>query len=284
MGSAYISRRSSWNSLEDEAVQAAEDMEAAQRSCPMSWEKQATFSHPQNMVSNNTEAQTSMISGGTSGTQPSEKSYHHPRPAVDGLPVNFGLVVPGVYRSSYPKPEDYHFLGGLKLKTVVTLVKREEVDHDLLAFVNANGINQVIFNMKGTKKEAIPIGTMRPILELVLDRSNYPLLVHCNHGKHRTGCVVAAIRLLSGWQLNMAIDEYKTYAAPKIRDCDVDYIKDLQCTPLQGLYSLHAGRTARFTPVQVRTLFRALLFSTFVMVLWLLSGSQMRRIDDTDIT
>ncbi|KAG5921492.1 hypothetical protein E4U53_003789 [Claviceps sorghi] len=305
MGPVYISRRSSWNSLEDESMQAVKDVEADQMSCLLSSETQTTFSRSQNMASNGTEAQARMMSGNASGTLTSEKSSaitssssssssslstisdssdHHPRPSADRLPVNFGLVVPGVYRSSYPKPEDYHFLGGLKLKTVVTLVKREEVDHDLVAFVNANGINQVVFNMKGTKKEAIPISTMRPILELLLDRSNYPLLVHCNHGKHRTGCVVAALRLLSGWQLNMAVDEYKRYATPKIRDCDVDYIKDLQCAPLQGVYNLHAGRTARFTPVQVRTLFRALFFSTFVMVLWLLSGSQMRRIDDTDMT
>lgn len=38
---------------------------------------------------------------------------------VHGCPENFGLVVPGVYRSSYPKPDNYRFLQGLKLKTVV---------------------------------------------------------------------------------------------------------------------------------------------------------------------
>lgn len=153
-------------------------------------------------------------------------------------------------------------------------MKKEELDHNLESFVTSNGIHQVIFNMKGTKKEAIPIATMRSILELVLDRKNYPLLLHCNHGKHRTGCVVAAIRKLSGWQMNTVIDEYKAYAEPKVRDCDVDYITTFQCGPLQSLYSLH-GQPAKFSPMQLRTFFRALLFSTFVMVLWLVSGSQM---------
>ena len=37
--------------------------------------------------------------------------------------------------------------------------------------------------MKGTKKEDIPIKTMKSILRLVLDRQNHPLLIHCNHGK-----------------------------------------------------------------------------------------------------
>lgn len=39
--------------------------------------------------------------------------------------------------------------------------------------------------MKGTKKEEIPIKTMKSILRLVLDRQNHPLLIHCNHGKVR---------------------------------------------------------------------------------------------------
>jgi hypothetical protein len=38
-------------------------------------------------------------------------------PAVQ--PLNFGLVVPGVYRSSYPQAQDYDYLRGLKLKTIV---------------------------------------------------------------------------------------------------------------------------------------------------------------------
>ncbi|KAG5984596.1 hypothetical protein E4U55_004147 [Claviceps digitariae] len=298
MASAYISRRSSWNSLKDESLKTSEDLESGEMSASMPFETPATLSRSQNIAANSMEAH--VISGSTSGNVMSEKlsasasssssssstisdSLDHPRPAANRLPINFGLVVPGVYRSSYPKPEDHQFLSSLKLKTVVTLVKKEELDHDLLAFVNANGINQVVFDMKGTKKEAIPISTMRAILELMLDRSNYPLLVHCNHGKHRTGCVVATIRKLSGWQLNMVVDEYKTYAAPKVRDCDVDYINDFQCAPLQSLYNLHATKTTRFTPVQVRTFFRALLFSTFVMILWLVSGSQMPRTDDMDM-
>jgi tyrosine-protein phosphatase SIW14 len=34
-------------------------------------------------------------------------------------PVNFGEVVPGVYRSSYPKPHHYEFIKGLDLKCIV---------------------------------------------------------------------------------------------------------------------------------------------------------------------
>ena len=40
-------------------------------------------------------------------------------PPLSGRPANFGVVTPGVYRSSYPKREDYDFLAGLGLKTIV---------------------------------------------------------------------------------------------------------------------------------------------------------------------
>lgn len=41
-------------------------------------------------------------------------------PAVPGQPTNFGTVVPGVYRSSYPSsPEVYDYIRDLKLKTIV---------------------------------------------------------------------------------------------------------------------------------------------------------------------
>jgi tyrosine-protein phosphatase SIW14 len=34
-------------------------------------------------------------------------------------PLNFGIVVPGVYRSSFPQSEDYAFIEALNLKTMV---------------------------------------------------------------------------------------------------------------------------------------------------------------------
>lgn len=206
---------------------------------------------------------------------------------INGRPLNFGVVLPGVYRSSYPKPDDYGYLGGLRLKTLVyaplsnsvrtiltrhrTLVKRDEIDHDLEVFISGNGIRHILIDMKGTKKEAIAPHVMKAILTVVLDRRNYPLLLHCNHGKHRTGCVVGVIRKVSGWNTQMVLDEYRTFAAPKIRDCDVDYIRAFEATTLQG----DENGPARFSPMQVRTFFRTLLFSTFVMILWLVSASKI---------
>ena len=54
----------------------------------------------------------------------SAKDLPRPNPTLplipsDGRPKNFGIVVPGVYRSSFPQSEDYPFIESLGLKTMV---------------------------------------------------------------------------------------------------------------------------------------------------------------------
>lgn len=101
---------------------------------------------------------------------------------IPGQPNNFGIVVPGVYRSSYPQEADYAFIQKLKLKTIVTLVDKD-IPETFLPFMKANGIQHRHIIMQGTKKEAIPVSTMASILEVVHDRRNHPLLIHCNQGR-----------------------------------------------------------------------------------------------------
>lgn len=57
------------------------------------------------------KSQQSAESGWSKEPEPEDK--------IPGQPSNFGTVVPGVYRSSYPKEEDYPFLQKLGLKTIV---------------------------------------------------------------------------------------------------------------------------------------------------------------------
>ncbi|KAK3486380.1 tyrosine phosphatase family-domain-containing protein [Neurospora crassa] len=154
----------------------------------------------------------------------------------EGRPKNFGVVVPGVYRSSFPQTEDYPFIEGLKLKTMVTLVQKD-FPEGYNAFLSRNGIKHHVFDMKGTKKEAIPITTMKAILRLVLNQANHPLLIHCNHGKHRTGCVVGIVRRTLGWDVSNILEEYRSYAEPKVRETDVNYIQGFEMAQISNLFS-----------------------------------------------
>lgn len=146
-------------------------------------------------------------------------------------PLNFSVVSEGLYRSGYPQTQDYSFMETLKLKTIVTLVRKEFPD-GYQEFIQANGITHKIFDMAGTKKEDIPVEMMRAIHEVVSNPENHPLLVHCNQGKHRTGCVVGVFRKSNQWDVKRIIDEYITFAEPKIRETDLKYLTEFQLASL----------------------------------------------------
>ncbi|KAL2755280.1 hypothetical protein ACRALDRAFT_1043485 [Sodiomyces alcalophilus JCM 7366] len=190
--------------------------------------------------------------------------------SMEDRPPNFGLVVPGVYRSSYPRPEDYPFIQQLGLKTMITLGRKDELSDEYSNFLATNSIEHHVIYMKGTKKERIPIQTMRNILRIMLDQRHHPVMIHCNHGKHRTGSVVAVIRKISGWELGPIIDEYKAYAAPKVRECDVDYITEFELSELSNLFACEGDVSPR-----VRRFRRTAVFAFAVLFIWTLSSNRI---------
>lgn len=193
-----------------------------------------------------------------------------PTVPMSGGPANFGVIVPGVYRSSFPKAEDYPFIEGLKLKTIVTLVQKD-FPEDYVPFISKNGIKHHVFDMKGTKKEEIPIRTMKAILRLVLNQQNHPLLIHCNHGKHRTGCVVGIVRKVSGWDLDSVLTEYKSFAEPKVRECDVKYISGFELADISNLFVKEMNWRYR-----AHSFLRATLFTLFVLSVCFYSGKRIQ--------
>ena len=58
-----------------------------------------------------------------------------------------------------------------------------------------------------------------------LDRRNHPILIHCNKGKHRTGCLVGVLRRLQHWSFAAIFDEYRRYSNPKSRTMDMHCIE-----------------------------------------------------------
>ncbi|EGX93890.1 tyrosine phosphatase [Cordyceps militaris CM01] len=263
-GSSYHSRRSSRSSFREEIYQCAPEMEEGLRNgAPIKealrYQSSITGARDFTLEKSGMQPAVSLPKSSSPNMDPTAKlptllptihqSVEYPVVPLDGRPLNFGVVVPGFYRSSYPKQHDFDFIKSLKLKTIVTLVKKDEFQDDLAAFADVNGIRQVTFDMKGTKKEAIPLDTMADILQLTLDKRNYPLLVHCNHGKHRTGCVVAAARRVAGWEVDPALEEYRAFASPKTRDCDIDYINAFQ----SSLIPRFEDDIVPHKPVQVKT-------------------------------
>lgn len=141
-------------------------------------------------------------------------------------PTNFGLVCKGIYRSGYPKPKNFSFLAKLKLKSILYLCP-EEYPQANKKFLTDSGIKLLHFGMNGNKEPFvdIPEDKVCAALRVLLDPTNYPILIHCNKGKHRTGCIVGCFRKLQNWSLTSIFCEYRRFAGAKVRILDQQFIE-----------------------------------------------------------
>lgn len=78
---------------------------------------------------------------------------------------------------------------------------------------------------EGKAASSTSVDSICEALLFALDGSNHPLWIHCNQGRHRTGCVVACLRKIQGVPIKEVLEEYTAYASPKARPGDIELIK-----------------------------------------------------------
>ncbi|CAN3354722.1 inositol diphosphatase Siw14p [Diutina catenulata] len=141
-------------------------------------------------------------------------------------PENFAPVIKTIYRSSFPQPSNFEFIKSLKLKSVLCLIP-EEYPEAQSGFLAENDIKLFQLGMSGNKEPFVIISAdlITEAAKIVLNPANHPILIHCNRGKHRTGCLVGVIRRLQQWSLSLIFDEYRKFAAPKERSMDQQFIE-----------------------------------------------------------
>ncbi|PYI17719.1 tyrosine phosphatase [Aspergillus violaceofuscus CBS 115571] len=151
-------------------------------------------------------------------------------------PENFGEIVKGVYRSAFPQPWSFSALKKLGLRTIVTLVD-EPYTPEHMSFLKEIGIVHIRILVEPNKDPAVksPDYVICQVLEVLLNKANHPVLVHCNKGKHRTGCVVACFRKIQGWRIEDVLAEYQTYSFPKSRPLDQKFIMAFDASQLSSL-------------------------------------------------
>lgn len=158
-----------------------------------------------------------------------QKAEDHPSTREQEVvpPENFSHVVGEIYRSSFPRVENFQFLQTrLKLKSILVLIP-EDYPPENKEFLDQSGIKLFQVGMSGNKEPFvnIPSDLLTKALEIVLNPENQPILIHCNRGKHRTGCLIGCIRKLQNWSLTMIFDEYRRFAFPKARALDQQFIE-----------------------------------------------------------
>ncbi|KAI4192981.1 MAG: hypothetical protein LQ350_008512 [Teloschistes chrysophthalmus] len=170
-----------------------------------------------------------------------------PPSPTSGLVTNFAQVAPGIYRSSFPMSGNFAHLRSLGLKTILTLVP-EEYPSDNVTFMQENGIQHFQIPIPAHKSPAvkIPLQNIANALDILQNPMMHPVLIHCNKGKHRTGCVVACYRMIAdGWGTDAVITEYRKYSAPKNRTLDEAFIYNFD---VPGMTSLLKSAGAGMLP------------------------------------
>ncbi|KAF3939909.1 hypothetical protein ABW19_dt0201645 [Dactylella cylindrospora] len=216
----------------------------------------------------------------------------HSSPPLKIPPLSFALVSPGVYRSGCPMPLNFPFLSKLHLKSIIYLADQDLPD-DLHRWTADNKIKVFHFRVqhvrgepgqldalqqnsdaetevsngttagggevdvdgKGKEKVENDPKSMKEALELLLDNRNFPVLIHSNKGKHRSGVLVACMRkLLQNWAFVSVKLEYHYFAGDK-GETDVEFIQNFEPTleyderwaPRWLRYSVEEGRLIKTT-------------------------------------
>ena len=110
-------------------------------------------------------------------------------------------------------------------------------DHpDYHEFLRVKGINHITMVIPSNKRNlSMTQEILKNVLVTAMDTNNYPLLIHCNKGKHRTGCVVGSLRKVfshSGHSMDDILKEYYTYAGKNARAHDTELLKQFDATML----------------------------------------------------
>lgn len=129
-------------------------------------------------------------------------------------PLNFCPVERYLYRSGQPSPVNFPFLLNLNLRTIIWLANEEPQD-SLLEFCDAHDIRLqfAAINPDGGEDDnpwdGLTEHSIINALKTIVDQDNYPLLVCCGMGRHRTGTVIGCLRRIMGWNLASVSEEYR---------------------------------------------------------------------------
>lgn len=122
-----------------------------------------------------------------------------------GLIPRFRQVADGFYRGGQPRKEGFAYLKRIGVKTIVNL----RGENDERAQVEKLGFKYVHIPM--SPRERVPEHKIESFFQVLRDRRNYPVFVHCERGADRVGFMVALYRIaFQGWDAAKAYEEARS--------------------------------------------------------------------------
>lgn len=145
-------------------------------------------------------------------------------PSYKELP-RFHQVNAHLFRGAQPNEGGIERLKALGIRTIINLRGEDEGTRDEAEQARRAGLryfNVPLPDLSRPKDEQV-----ERVLNLVNDRANWPVFVHCNHGKDRTGLIIACYRISQdGWTSEKAKAEAKRYGMSWVQVGMKDYISD----------------------------------------------------------
>jgi protein tyrosine/serine phosphatase len=121
---------------------------------------------------------------------------------------NFGQINENYYRGAQPETRDYADLAALGVRTVIDLTRngRDDERH------HVERVGMQFYRIPLTTSDRPSVTAVNQFLKLVTDPDNFPVYVHCQGGRHRTGVMTAVYRMTQdGWNADRAYQEMKRY-------------------------------------------------------------------------
>jgi hypothetical protein len=128
---------------------------------------------------------------------------------------NFGIVKPGLYRCAQPDADGWRTLNALGVSLALKLSTSDEYPRDREAREAGPSVQIQESPIDQWKPESkVVCGMVSDLVEWI---STGAIVVHCAHGRDRTGLVIGAYRLLAdGWTLDQVNAERAVYGVTGI--------------------------------------------------------------------
>lgn len=122
--------------------------------------------------------------------------------------VDFHEVTEGFYRGARPGHEGMAALAAMGVKTDINLDDDQDVIEDEGQQAKLYGMRYFSRPLSGFFAPSDE--SVNDVLNVLADRSNYPVFIHCQYGHDRTGLLVGLYRVFQqGWTPGDAYDEMR---------------------------------------------------------------------------
>ena len=152
---------------------------------------------------------------------------------------NFHQVNEHLSRGAQPLKNGLQRLAALRIKTIINLRGADEGTRAEETEARAAGLRYFNVPMRDLSRPTDE--QVERVLSIINDSQNWPVFVHCNHGRDRTGVIIACYRIShDGWTSEKAKAEAKHYGMSWVQFGMKDYISDYD-----KRWSQRAGRVER---------------------------------------